>query len=462
MSLRLRLSLALSLLMLLVCASMAWLSYDKARHEADELLDGQLVMAARLIEAQVHHETTQAPLSSLSKALPQTQLTEVLNRSGQHRYEQVLAFRVWSNTGALLLRSHNTEGLSRPSTLGFSSQAVGDQSWRLFLRASDTGDFFTLVAQPESERHRVALEVATQVTWPGLLSIPVAIFLAVFIVWTALRPLATLTREVRGRSSAQLQSLPTVMVPLEVRPLVDSINDLLHRLEQRLEHERRFTADAAHELRTPIAGLKVQAQVAAATQDPDARAHAIAQVLLGLQRAERLVDQMLRLARLDPLHSLQTQAVALRPLFLGLQDDLAASTKAQKQQLLIDLPQMRMSVQADPQLLEVALRNLLDNASRYSEAGATLVLGARHTHGHTWLYVTNPAQGIDTTELAQLHQRFYRGQSKHQMGSGLGLAITQRIAELHHCQLLLAQTPSHLFQASLGPFTGLLTDEALT
>ena len=122
MSLRLRLSLALSLLMLLVCASMAWLSYDKSRHEADELLDGQLVMAARLIEAQVHHETLQVPLSSLSKALPQTQVTEVLNRSGQHRYEQVLAFRVWSNTGALLLRCHNTEGLSRPSTLGLAAR----------------------------------------------------------------------------------------------------------------------------------------------------------------------------------------------------------------------------------------------------------------------------------------------------------------------------------------------------
>jgi two-component system sensor histidine kinase QseC len=223
-----------------------------------------------------------------------------------------------------------------------------------------------------------------------------------------------------------------------VRPLVRALNRLLGRLRVTLDNERRFTADAAHELRTPLAALKIHAQVAQASTDPEDRGHALAQMVSGVERTSRLVEQLLRLARLDPMQGLQeTQPVDLNALIHAAEADLADQAARQGRQIDVVAGDEPVVLQGDADMLHVALRNLLENALRHTPAGSHIEMTLARDAREVRLSVADDGPGVPQEELDRLGERFYRGSNVTTEGSGLGLAIVQRIALLHGARLEL-------------------------
>jgi len=234
-------------------------------------------------------------------------------------------------------------------------------------------------------------------------------------------------------------------------PLVAAVNRLMFRLGETLDNERRFTADAAHELRTPLAGVKTQAEVALLSRDEAARRHALRQLLAGADRAGRLVDQLLRLARLDPLASLpDARPVDLTALAeAGVAerlDDAVAGGHA----LELQADAGQVWVQGDADLLAVALRNLIDNALRHTPAGCHVTVRVAIEGGGVRLSVRDDGPGVPDEAMQRLGERFYRGLDPRGEGSGLGLAIVRRIAELHEARASFHNQAERGFIASLS------------
>jgi len=309
----------------------------------------------------------------------------------------------------------------------------------------------TSAAHFAEEREEVAAEIAEQLLKPMLFALPALALLLAVAIGFALAPLRQLARELAERAPDRLDPLPIETLPAEVKPLVARLNSLFADIMRALENERRFTADAAHELRTPLAALKAQAQVALASVDAAERQHALNQILAGCDRATHLVAQLLTLARLDARTADPLQKLALRPIA---EQVLAISAgEAIRRNCDLVLQDGDAEVRGDALLLEVLLRNLIDNALRHS--GGTLIEVSIAQHdGHAVLAVTDNGRGIPHQERDRVQQRFHRGAGvdikvgagdtamQDSSGSGLGLSIVKRITELHGGTLDMAAARS--------------------
>jgi two-component system, OmpR family, sensor histidine kinase QseC len=255
-----------------------------------------------------------------------------------------------------------------------------------------------------------------------------------------LLPLATLTREVEQRDPQNLAPLDTSSAPREVMPLIGRLNRLFARIAASLQKERSFTADAAHELRTPIAAIKAQTQVARAATTEAERIHALDNAILGCDRASRLITQLLTLARVDTLDHSVMQPCRIRDIAAEVIAALApaAVEKHVRLELLADADaEAEASVHGNPELLRVLLRNLLDNAILHTPRGTSVQVQISHEPGTTCLTVSDNGPGIAAEERGRVLERFYRPLGTQAGGSGLGLSIVKRIAEVHDAALQL-------------------------
>lgn len=422
-SLRWRLLGAVGAAVLLIWLLTGWFSYSKAQHEAEELLDGSLAQTARLLLAITHDN--EDDLAELAARLATV-------RGADDIYEPPLEFQIGHGDGSILARSPDAPEFPILGVAGYSDIIRHSESWRVLNIASDDGRYRIQVAQAIGLRDRAALEVATQTVLPLLLITPVLVLLIYLSVTRALRPLERLANEVAARTPDSLAQLSAKRVPVEAKPLVNAINRLFRRVERTLDNERRFTADAAHELRTPLAALKVQTQVALLGGDTPVREHALHQIEAGVDRAGRLVEQLLRLARLDPLNCPPNNVPVDLLRLVG--DVLGGLPEGHR----IARPSGAAVVLGDPDLLQIAIRNLLDNALRYAPGDDGIRVDIVPGDGDCTLTVLDNGPGVSEETLARLGERFFRGQPGKTEGNGLGLAIVARIAELHNARLHLA------------------------
>jgi signal transduction histidine kinase len=291
----------------------------------------------------------------------------------------------------------------------------------------------------EHERREVVKEIAEHLAKPVLIALPLLAVFLMLAVTLALRPLGRLAGEVSARAPDRLEALAVEGAPPEVAPLIERLNQLFADIGRALENERRFTADAAHELRTPLAALKAQAQVALAAVDETERRHALTQILVGCDRATHLVAQLLTLARLDSGTPHPMQEVALRQVAA---DVLAASAgDAIAQHCDLDLRDGDATVAGDALLLQVLLRNLVDNAIRHS-GGSRIEVAIVPQADRVVLRVSDNGRGIAGSERERMPQRFHRAAGADSWGAGLGLSIVKRIAELHGATLAIAAPAS--------------------
>jgi two-component system sensor histidine kinase QseC len=423
-SLRRRLLVLLSGTVLLAWAATAIFSYFDARHEIGEMLDAHLAQSAGLIAAQLEHEIDDDRGGTVPR---------------QYRQERKIAFQVWDRSDALRLRSASAPEtrLSRNDE-GFADAVIEGKRWRIFSRWDESGRFVVQVGERYELRDELAESVAGHLMHPLAIALPVLALLIWIAVGAGLAPLARLAGEVGRRAPDNLAPLEASRTPREVRPLLGALNDLFARLAASIEQERRFTADAAHELRTPLAAVKTQAQVALGAAEGDERAHALAQVVTGTDRAAHLVEQLLALARLDPQTALaQAQSVSLRT--LAAECVAAQAPAAARKNVEVGLvAENEGLVAGDGALLAILLRNLVDNAVRYSPAGGEVEVSIGREDGTVVLRVTDNGPGIPAAERSRVFERFFRVLGSGEEGSGLGLSIVKRIADLHQASIELA------------------------
>lgn len=429
-SLRRRLLLLLSGTVLAAWLATAVFTYFDARREIGEMLDAQLAQSAGLIAAQLEHELEDEDDHDGS----------ILPR--QYRHERKIAFQVWDRKGRLRLRSAGapqTRLLERAE--GFGEAKFDGKRWRVFSRWDESRHYLVQVAERYELREELAQEVAGHLLHPLYFALPALGLLIWLAVGAGLAPLAAVAREVARRAPDNLAPLEGGDAPREIAPLVSALNALFERLRASLEQERRFTADAAHELRTPLSAVKTQAQVALGAADETERRSALANVVAGADRAARLVEQLLVLARLDPQTALPPgQTVDLAALAQEGVAEIAPAAAAKGVEVGVT-GGAAASIHGDAVLLAVLLRNLLDNAVRYTPAGGEVEVSLQRTGNGAALVVADTGPGIPGAERGRVFDRFHRVLGTGEEGSGLGLSIVRRIAELHRARVVLDAGP---------------------
>lgn len=344
--------------------------------------------------------------------------------------------QVWDADGVRLYYSHPHRELPGFVAGGYADIDTREGRWRVFAIRSH-GQIIQ-VAQPLRVRDRMALASAVRVLLPLLVLLPALGIAIWFLVSRGLAPLDRLARAVAARTPRTLDPLPETRAPVEIRPLVHSLNDLLLRLSEALAAQNAFIADAAHELRTPIAALQIQARLAERAATDEERRAALGELGDGVRRAGRLVDQLLTLARQEP----DSAGKGFEPVALG---ELARRVTAEHVALAngkdIDLGlasvDETVNVQGDPAGLRVLVGNLVENAVRYTPPGGRVDLSISREHGRPVLEVVDTGPGIPAEEHARVFDRFYRGQHTHEPGTGLGLALVKAIADRHGAAIRL-------------------------
>ncbi|MDD5249973.1 MAG: ATP-binding protein [Rhodocyclaceae bacterium] len=420
------------LLLLLGGASACWLatlawSYVDAHHEIDELFDAKLAQAAQALLAQGgHHEPREHEHADDTEEL----------EHAAHRYQSALKFQVWRDDGTLKLRSANAPTTPLAPVDGFSEARAADGHWRYYSQWDQRHHHRVQVAENHAVRDELVGHIAWRLLLPALFGLPLLGAWVWFATRRGLMPLAALARQVGERAPERLHAVTPAAAPEEVRPLLEALNDLFARVERTLANERRFTADAAHELRTPLAALAAQAQVAARARNAAERDHALAFLTAGMARTSRLVDQLLTLARLEP-EPAAAAAAAVRLDSLAQEVCADHGPQALAKDIALELDAEPVTIAADENLLRILLRNLIDNAIRYTPTGGRVGVTVSGAGGKARLTVSDSGPGIPEGERSRVFERFARLAGQETDGSGLGLSIVRRIAELHGAQVTL-------------------------
>ena len=391
-----------------------------ALHEINEIADSQMNQLARSLM-----QVPQAAAGSTAD-LPPVGGAESSNNG----------FAIWDKHGTLLLADRYGREIPFQTASGFHNNRAAWQgsAWRyLYLHDEHSGRTVAV-----SQRLKERLSTLTNALWVQLaltfLSLPLLLWLIARGIRRGLMPLDLLAGELAARNAQSLQPV-SEQVPAETLPLVQSLNALLARVAESLAREQRFTADAAHELRSPLAALKVQAEVLAMSSDEAEQQHHLGNIHESIDRANRLTEQLLTLARLDPMQALpDAQPIDWqRSAHQALQ---SVNLQAREKRVQLKLECACGFGQVFPPLgnevlLQLMLRNLLDNAIRYSPPNSHVTL----TLAANGLSVCDEGPGIAAEHLPRIRERFYRLPGQSQQGSGLGLSIVERIADLHGLRL---------------------------
>lgn len=429
-SLQARLLALLLLLVTLVWLGAAGFIWVDASDELDELLDGHLAQsAALLIVQQAGHGDHPA-----GEALERDPVDDA---PSLHKYAPRVAFQVF-HEGKLTMRSANAD--ERPmskQTKGFATVTLRDQTeWRVFGARGNEGDVQVFVGEQITSRDAILWAVLEGVLMPLLYALPLLAVVGWLAVRNGLAPLRHLSHGLAQRQPQALEPVALPDLPAEIEPVVQSLNALFERIQTMVDSERRFTADAAHELRTPIAAIRTQAQVAlAAGADLEQREHALNYTLAGCDRATHLVEQLLTLSRLESTSAAApTAPVDLSAVAQRVAADLAMAALTREQELALEAP-AHAFIRADELLTSLLVRNLLDNALRYSPDAARVQVSVSTGPWHVTLQVEDSGPGLAEAEMARLGERFYRVLGSDKTGSGLGWSIVRRIAAVYQAQV---------------------------
>jgi two-component system, OmpR family, sensor histidine kinase QseC len=423
----------------------AW-SFSNATHEVLEWDDARLIQLAHLLAQLDEPSLAKLASTGIDVRNEYTRASPAVDDDTdvQPRYA---VFEVRDETGRTIAASPRLASLKHTDDPGEAAEGVhvvtiGGSTWLAYaLRDSATGRSVR-VLEPANTRSDLTTGVASRVARPILIALPVLALLVWFSVGHSFRPLSAISNAVRTRDGRNLEPIHVNPSPAEVRPLVDAINQLLARLQQSIMRERAFTADAAHELKTPLAAIKVQAQVALAAHDGGQQQQAMQRVVQGVDRSAHLAEQLLLLARLDEhdtvasgpvrLHEVASESVAFR-----------APHAEEKSMHVVLAGDQEAQVFADRALARTLIDNLLDNAIKYGDVGGRVHISVLADAQTVSVTVSDNGPGVSDEERRRLTDRFFRGAAASAnannggniSGSGLGLSIVARIAAHFNAQV---------------------------
>jgi two-component system, OmpR family, sensor histidine kinase QseC len=430
--------------LLAVLGAAAWLSYDGSEEEAHELFDARLATSARVLEALVARQLEKATIAApVVITLPGPLEYAGHDQPGPlgHYYETKIAFQVRHAGGRLLARSASApEAPFAPLAAGFSTRPITERQWRVFTLQS--GEVWIQVAERDDVRDELAEKLALAAAAPLLAGIALLVVLLGLLIRYGLAPLSALARQIAARQPGSTAPIALGRTPAEIAPVVEALNGLLGRVREALERERRFTADAAHELRTPLAALKVHAQNAARAETADERRASLELMLQGLERTVRLAEQMLAYSRAaSPGDTERRERIELRGLAREAME--AVQPLAHERQCTLGLAgDAEIVVLGERQKLLSLVTNLLDNALRYGPDGGRVDIAVGRDGAQTWIAVTDQGPGIPPELRARVFESYYRIPGSAGNGSGLGLAIVREIAEAHRGRVELLDGPA--------------------
>lgn len=413
-------SLQTRLFMILVAATgLIWLFaigwiYVGTRHEVEGVLDARLQEAARMVASLVPIKGVATPAGQAGGAA----------LAGRPIYERQLSCQIWSLDGRLVARSGGAPSSRLSDTeSGFSERDIDGETWRVFTVEDADKGIRVLVGDRLGIREHLVADIIKGLLTPTLLIVP----LLGLLIWSSLnrglRPLRTLANELQARGAADMSPVRAGQAPAEILPMVAALNHHLERVESARRHEREVTAFAAHELRTPLAGLRTQAQVAIGTSDPTARDLALRQIIVAVDRTARLVRQLLAMADLDARQHARCDG----KVNLGCAIDEIVEAVADRNHIrvTVDAALRETTVTANAELLTLALRNLHENAIHHGSAPGVVRWRVETLTDVIVISVEDDGPGIPQDELPLVTRRFFRGRHKSRTGSGLGLAIVE-------------------------------------
>lgn len=438
-SIRLFLLVVISVTVVAVFTLAATISYTKAGYEADELFDAELAQTARILRATLSLpqedgfdepalSTREISTHDWSQGVDDDEEEQERTRLG-HSYERKIMFQV-ARQGRVLMRSDNapftdTQGLQE----GFQQPVINGDNWHIFTLID--GEFWYTVGERGDIRDEVARKIAISNLGPSLVALPILVLLLAATLRKGLQPLNDLDERIQERSKDNLDPILLQDPPREILPIVESLNALLSRLRRSLDTERRFSATASHEMRTPLAVLKVNVQNALKAASDQERCEILQDIDAGVDRASRLINQLLTLSRLEQdATGFDVQALDIMPV---LREEIAALYPlALQRQQSIELTESvdSVTIETIPQVFPLIVRNLVDNAIKYSPEGGVVRVSLQQQQDALELCVEDSGPGVPESEREKIFERFYRMPNATVAGSGLGLAIVRRIAEL--------------------------------
>lgn len=436
-----------------------------AVQQVDEVYDAQMAQTNRILQSFLNRPIDELDYENLNITLLAalnnfTDEDDKPSRDG-HPYENKLAIQLWDDEGNLLVKTPTAPMyLLSPLEKGYSTTHYQQHKWHTFTQYMPQNKLWIVLAEREDIRDEL-IEQSLLSALSGLFA--AALFMSVCLIWIihrGLQPLNLISQQLAERDLDKLTSLPIAnSTPEELIPVVNSINQLMHRVANAVEIERRFLGDVAHELRTPLSALKLNTQLGLHSTNLEQSKQQLEKILTGINRSNRLIQQLLTLARLEPKALEEKTPISLFDLLIQTTQDLTDQIvdrpgDSYSLSLLDHIIQFdecfrQAQIQAHPVLMAVLFRNVIDNACRYSPKGSCIYLTAKTNQQHIVISVIDNGPGISREKLGSLGKRFFRGdieqKSADQSGSGLGLSIVARIIELHQGQLeFLAVEPQGL------------------
>lgn len=438
-SLRRRFSFTLILPVLAVIALTSAVGYVSARHEVNEVYDAQMANMAKTLMALMEHEAAEGDINP--KAL------EARFREVSHEYEKYTALRIWDGD-KLFFYTKSAEHFGPQHVIaGFSNKEIDGGEWRFFVLPDAELGCTVEVAEENYIRQDLIGKIVLTMFAPFL----VLLVLLPLLLWIGLRqglaPLLNISDYVERRSPDDLSPISFEKSPAEIWPLTRSINSLMARIHKALTIERRFTDLAAHELRTPLAVIKTQVQNVINAKSDSKRLELLQDLSAGAQRASEMVSQLLSLARLGPENITQTDVV-LNPLVRDIARDMLPLALPHG----IDVEFIENGdaiVKGNAEVIAVAVRNLLDNAIKYTPKQGHIRIEISVQEDTVALSICDSGAGIPEDKLALVTERFYRVAGNVQPGSGLGLAIVTRAAESSNAKFTLTNRNDGGLEATL-------------
>ena len=430
--------------------TLAWLSslvfnFYASREQVEELFDAELAQMSRILQSVMnnHIRSSSASFSPSLNYLDKDLLLETFghqefNERG-HKYEKKLAFQVWDVNGNLFF-ANSSELPERFEMMqaGYEDVNDGKMSWRTFTLQDPAFGFWVKAAQREDVRTELTRQIALNTMLPNLLMIPVLIFLIAWLIRKGLGPLAQISNSLKKRGYQNLDAIKAEDYPIELRYMVGELNDLFNRVSEASERERRFTADAAHELRTPLSISKVHLQNIQQVSDSPQVKEFVRKALIGIDRLIHMVQQLLILSRLDAQQEQEAPTrVALVPLAKDIIAELEAHQNKANKSVVIH-HQDECIWQTRETQMRILLRNLLDNAFRYAENQTQIEVELSANQ----IVIFNVCDPMTDEQLALSLERFKRGNSSQQ-GSGLGLSICLQICKQNNYTLSLKNRHNH-------------------
>ena len=442
LSLTFRLFLCVSALNLLTMIVIGLLSLRSININISEEYDAQLITEASILWEILEEDSKNGNMAAFKiETFDLEQSTELMERAEQDSmldYAQWRAFRIWKS-GKIVMGSDNASILTQtPLPAGFSTIKIGNDTWRAFSLHDQKNDLIVSTFENLRDRNILKVDILLDVLAPLVIMLPVLALLFSFGVGFGLKDLHKVANRIGARSFSDLSRLESRDLPKELTPLTYSVNHLLASLEASLAHEREFIDHAAHELRTPLSALKLQAQLLAKSITDPQSSQLLEELLASVNRTARLVDQLLLLSRVAQQEIVleNTNVYHVIREVIGM---YAVRIADKNLQLTLQCDEA-LTIQSQPELLRTLYGTILDNAVKYTPKDGSISISAERISGQVIVNIIDTGEGISEDQRAKVFDRFYRVPTTKQSGSGLGLAIARQIAQMLNADISL-ETP---------------------